>query len=315
MNRCVNKDTLFPVCATTDAAMLHEMEPKFEALLNRHLATSRTWYPHEVVPRSERALTALTRSGWKEQSPALPEAVKSALFINVLTEDNLPYYTNSLLNRFEASPSLLEWVRRWTAEEGRHSIAIRDWIIATGAVNPWELEDARFEQVCRAVVPKPPSVADTLVYAAFQELATNIAHRNTGRALPSELRGKELMGLVAGDEMAHFRFYRDAVLSGLQVASSHMMNAIARQFLGFQMPGVGIPSFGSHARRVALGGIYDLAAYRELVMAPILNCWQLETVEGLDGTGEQARDAIRRHAGRLEALGKKGTARRADKCA
>ena len=38
-------------------------------------------------------------------------------------------------------------------------------------------------QVSRGVVPDPPSVADGIVYVALQELATRIAHRNTGKLL------------------------------------------------------------------------------------------------------------------------------------
>lgn len=291
-----------PACDSTDISMICEIEPQLEELFERHLATARTWYPHEVVRRDDNRGAPVGRAEWTARHPPLSDAVKSALFINVLTEDNLPYYTATGLRKFEASEVLVEWMRRWTAEESRHSIAIRDWIIEMRALDPWELEDARFEQLCRAVVPDPPSVAEALVYTTFQELATNVAHRNTARHLVNDDGGRELMALVAGDEMAHYRFYRDAAAASLQVAPSHMMRAVASQLLTFEMPGVGIRDFRVHANRVARAGIFDPSAYQKCVVDPILEYWQLEAVEGLDSDGERARDAVLRHASRLRRL-------------
>ena len=52
------------------------------------------------------------------------------------------------------------WAQRWTAEEGRHAIAMRDYITVSGLLNPCELEDGRMIQVSSAMVPEPESAAD-----------------------------------------------------------------------------------------------------------------------------------------------------------
>ena len=72
-------------------------------------------------------------------------------------------------------------MRRWTAEEGRHSIVLRDYLTVTRAIDPVALERARMAQVERGEVPQPDSTPDTMVYVALQELATRIAHHNTGK--------------------------------------------------------------------------------------------------------------------------------------
>src|SRR5690606_2008201 len=102
----------------------------------------------------------------------LPEPVRAALLVNLLTEDNLPYYYRTISGNFGRDEAWGEWSRRWTAEEARHSIVIRDYLHATHAIDPWELERARMQQMSDGVVPEPETPIDTLAYVAAQELAT-----------------------------------------------------------------------------------------------------------------------------------------------
>ena len=140
----------------------------------------------------------------------LPDGVASALFVNVLTEDNLPYYFASIDNLFGRDGAWGYWTRRWTAEEGRHSIVIRDYLIVSGHMDPVALERARMAQVTGGVTPQPTTIADAFAYLALQELATRIAHHNTGKALPDG-EGYTVMKRVAADENLHYLFYRDLV--------------------------------------------------------------------------------------------------------
>src|SRR6185436_8683800 len=78
---------------------------------------------------------------------ALDDNVRSALFVNLLTEDNLPYYFRDIETMFGRDGAFGEWNRRWTAEEGRHAIVMRDYLTVTRAIDPWELERARMAQV------------------------------------------------------------------------------------------------------------------------------------------------------------------------
>src|SRR5207342_2917046 len=98
------------------------------------------------------------------------------------------------------------WSKRWTAEEGRHSMAIYGYLMVTRAVDPIVLERGRMSQVCQGRVPAPASPHHGLVYLTLQELATRIAHRNTGRLVRDPV-GYELMARVAADENLHHLFY------------------------------------------------------------------------------------------------------------
>ena len=54
----------------------------------------------------------------------------------------------------------------------------------SGHIDPVNLERARMAQVTGGVSPQTESIADAFAYLALQELATRIAHHNTGKALP-----------------------------------------------------------------------------------------------------------------------------------
>jgi acyl-[acyl-carrier-protein] desaturase len=292
----------------TSADLVDELTPQVGQLFGRHLATTKSWMPHELIPW-ERAAESAPRDAWDAASSPLPSGVRSALVVNLLTEDNLPYYFETI-NRVFANETWREWARRWTAEEMRHGIVIRDYITVTHAVDLVALEHARMHQVCGGQVPQPESAADALAYVALQELATRISHRNTGNLLEDEA-GYKVMARVAADENLHYLFYRDLVSAALEIDPSGTVCAIERQVRTFEMPGAGIPDFSAHASAIAAAGIYDLVLHHDQVLVPVvLRHWGIETIEGLSAEAEGARERIVGHIARIERIGRRMASRR-----
>jgi len=137
---------------------------------------------------------------------------------------------------------------------------------------------------------------------SFQELATQVAHRNTSQALDKTLRGKKIMSLVAGDEGLHHAFYRDLATAALERDPNLMLVAIARRLRTFRMPGLGIPGFAEHERAIAAAGIFDASQYVNQVVHPTLAAWRLDELEGLDADGERARVRIAKTVAALERI-------------
>jgi len=240
----------------------------------------------------------------------MDEAVRSALFVNLLTEDNLPHYFRSIDSVFVGDDAWHEWTCRWTAEEGRHAIVIRDYLTVTRAVDPIALERGRMQQVSNAEVPRPATPADALVYVTLQELATRIAHGNTGRLL-SDPAGRKIMAGVAGDEFLHHVFYRDLTSALLELDASMVVLAVDRNVREFAMPGTGIPGFAGHARAIANAGIYDFAAYHDLILEPVvIDHWGIESLEGLTAEAEQARERCLRHIAKVAKVARRASERR-----
>jgi acyl-[acyl-carrier-protein] desaturase len=295
---------------TTDA-LLAELEPTAARLLDRHLASSKEWFPHELVPWS-RGQDFEAGYEWSPDEVVLSDEVRSALFVNLLTEDNLPYYFRTIERMFGRDSAWGTWARRWTAEEGRHSIVIRDYLTVTRSIDPVHLERARMAQVECGQVPEPETALDGFAYVALQELATRIAHHNTGKVLDDKA-GYEVMKKVASDENRHHLFYRDLVTAALELDPSGMVCAIERQVRTFEMPGTGIVDFEAHAKAIAKAGIYDFAAHHDQILVPVvLRHWGVESLEGLDAEAEQARAALLKRIERIGKAGRRFASRRAE---
>ncbi len=283
--------------------VLRELGPTAARLFDRHLANAKEWFPHDFVPWS-RGRDFEEGYEWDPSESEVSAPVRSALFVNLLTEDNLPYYFRTIDGRLGADHPWHEWSRRWTAEEARHGIVLRDYLTVTRAIDPTALERARMAQMSLAEVPEPETVADLVVYVSLQELATRISHRNTGRLLEDK-RGYEVMARVAGDENLHHVFYRDVTSAYLELDPSTVVMAIERQVRNFAMPGTGIPGFTEHARAIASAGIYDLAIHHDHVLAPtVIGQWHLDSIEGLSGEAEQARERTISHMARVARAGR-----------
>ena len=292
-----------------DVDVLRELAPTARTLLERHLANAKEWFPHELVPWS-RGRDFEPGDQWTAEEAPMDEAVRSSLFVNLLTEDNLPHYFRTIDSVFVGDEAWHTWTCRWTAEEGRHAIVIRDYLTVTRSVDPVALERGRMLQLQKAEVPRPDTAADGLVYVTLQELATRIAHGNTGRLLTDEA-GRKVMARVAGDEFLHHVFYRDLTSALLELDPSEAVLAIDRNVRGFAMPGTGIPGFAGHARAIAAAGIYDFAAHHDLILEPVVvKHWNIESLEGLSPEAEQARDRCLRYISKVGRAGRRTAERR-----
>lgn len=291
------------------AALLSELEPVTARLLDRHLAQSKEWFPHQLVPYSQ-GRDFEPGYEWSPDDTSLPADVRSSLFVNLLTEDNLPYYFRTIEAMFGRDSAWGEWSRRWTAEEGRHSIVIRDYLTVTRALDPVGLERARMAQVSCGQVPEPETPQEGLVYVALQELATRIAHHNTGKMIADPV-GYDVMKRVASDENRHHLFYRDLCTAALEIDPSGMVLAIEQQVREFEMPGTGIIDFETHARAIAKAGIYDFQIHHAQILVPVvLRQWGVEDLTGLDDEAESARDALVKRIERIGRAGRRQAARR-----
>jgi acyl-[acyl-carrier-protein] desaturase len=278
-------------------------------LVERHLSNAREWFPHEMVPWS-RGRDFEAGEQWRAELAPMNEALRSALFVNLLTEDNLPHYFWTIDRTFGNDDVWGEWTRRWTAEEGRHSIVIRDYLTITRAVDPVALERGRMSQVSGGQVPRFDNPAEALVYVTLQELATRVSHSNTSRMLTDEV-GKRIMGRVAGDENLHHVFYRDLTSAALDLDRSGTVLAMDLIVRSFAMPGGGIPDFESHARAIAAAGIYDFAAFHDQILQPVvIETWHLPKLEGLTPEAEQARERCMAHIERMGRIGRRQTEKR-----
>lgn len=235
---------------------------------------------------------------WTPEDSPLHPVAKAALTVNLLTEDNLPSYHREIATRFGRDGAWGQWVGQWTAEEGRHSMALRDYLVVTRGVDPVALEDMRMAHTVAGYDSGDKTPLQALAYVSFQELATRISHRNTGHASGCAI-ADQLLSRIALDENLHMIFYRNLMGAALDIDPDASMQAIRDEVLGFSMPGLGMPGFEQNAITIAKAGIYDLRIHHDDVLVPVLRYWKVFDRTDVGPDGEQAREQIN---GFLDAL-------------
>jgi acyl-[acyl-carrier-protein] desaturase len=292
--------------------LLRELEQVVEGELDRHLGAAKEWFPHQYVPWSDGRNYEGLMDGdaWSPDDAEIPEVARTALIVNLLTEDNLPSYHHEIAVLFGRDNAWGEWVHRWTAEEGRHGIAMRDYMLVKRMVDPVELERFRMTHMSEGYQSSHPQDAlRSLAYVSFQELATRVSHRNTGR-FTNDPMCEKLLARIAADENLHMIFYRNLLKAALELAPDQAMAAILDVVKDFEMPGAGIPGFQRKAVTMAVEGIYDQRQHHDEVVSPVLRYWNVFEMEGLSGEGEKARTELAEFMGALDESASRFTEKR-----
>jgi acyl-[acyl-carrier-protein] desaturase len=250
--------------------------------------------PHEYVPWSEgRDFDGvLGGEAWTPQQSKISDIGRVSLVVNLLTEDNLPSYHREIATVFGRDGAWGTWVHRWTAEEGRHAIVMRDYLLTSRAVNPVELERSRMRHMSAGFeADNSHSMLHSVAYVAFQELATRVSHRNTGHESGDPVCDR-MLARIATDENLHMVFYRNLLAAALKLAPDQTMRAITDAVRGFRMPGHGMPGFERAATRMALGGIYNLRIHHDDVLQPVLRHLRVLEVSGIGPAGLRAQEEL-----------------------
>jgi len=287
----------------TNADLVRELEPVATAELERHLGMAREWFPHEYVPWSEGTNFDGIYEGeaWDVEQSPVDGVARTALVVNLLTEDNLPSYHRALSDVVGRDSAWGEWVHRWTAEEARHGIAMRDYLLVTRSVDPVQLERERMDHMGRGFSSDAEdSVLTTMSYVSFQELATRISHRNTGRHT-DDPGCDRLLQRIAADENLHMLFYRNVMQAAFDVAPDESMEAVVQIAENFQMPGAEVEGFVRRSVAIAMAGIYDLRIHHDEVLSPVLRAWNVWDRTDLGARGEAARERLSQFMAGLDA--------------
>jgi acyl-[acyl-carrier-protein] desaturase len=280
--------------ALSEVDLLRELEPVVEDNLERHVKVAKEWFPHEYVPWSEgRDFDGvLGGEAWEPGQSSMSDVARTSLIVNLLTEDNLPSYHHEIATVFGRDGAWGTWVHRWTAEEGRHGTAIRDYLTVTRAVDPVALERARMTHMGAGFESdNHDDLLRSLAYVSFQELATRISHRNTGK-LTADPVADQLLARIAADENLHMLFYRNLLAAALELAPDQTMRAITEVVRSFQMPGHTIEDFTRKSVQIAMAGVYDLRIHHAEVLMPVLRQWGVFDLQGLGAEGEKAREEL-----------------------
>ena len=270
--------------------LVTDLTPVAERLLERHLAARQGVVParvRAVVPRP--GLRRPATSGTPTRSPIDP-AVRSALFVNLLTEDNLPYYFAH--DRADASGPTARGARGSGAGPPRRVATrscIRDYLTVTRAIDPVALERARMAQVECGEVPEPATAAGQL------RLRRAAGARDPHRA-PQHRQAARRPGRLRGDEAGRERREPPLPLLPRPRAPPRSRSTprrwCARSSARCARSRCRAPASStstSTPRRSPRAGIYDFSVHHEQILVPVvLRHWNIEALEGLDARGRRS---------------------------
>ncbi|MGV9665183.1 acyl-ACP desaturase [Nocardia niigatensis] len=271
-----------------DRDLLESLAAEVETNLERHIAVAPEWQPHDYVPwDAGRNFAFLGGTDWEAAQSELSEVAKTALTVGVLIADNLPAYHREVGKYLRSGP-WWRWVGRWTAEENRHEILIRNYLMVTRAVDPVALERMRMAHMTTGFRRAPMHLPDVLAVWALEETAAAVRHRNTARLADNVMVATIADRLAADDELQAI-FFANLVGAALDVAPDQTVRAIADRIADFHVPVVQLADGRSSDEVLAEAGIYDPARQPELVFAPLLEQWKIFTRTDFGAEGEQAR--------------------------
>ena len=228
---------------TLQTSLLTELEPVVAANLDRHLSLAKDWQPQDYVPWSRgRDFAFLGGTDWQPEDSPLDPVAQTAMIVNLLTEDNLPSYHREIATRFGRDGA---WGRGSVAGRPRRAGTRSRYATTWSSRAPWTRSGwsaLRMEHMTAGYDSGDTTMLHSLAYVSFQELATRIAHRNTGRATGCPL-AEQLLARISADENLHMVFYRNLMSAALELAPDEAMQTIRDEVVGFQMPGQGMTDY------------------------------------------------------------------------
>ena len=261
-------DVLSKAASTSDDLAINDPYDPLEALTRRRRTTESGLLIADPLEYNQILRKGFNDhiKGYDERGIDIRPVLAASFLINLLTEDNLPHYSEKNLNIAGDVESLILWVKEWIAEEASHSLLMRDYALATGIIGPADskfithstYQAGRNKQLRTGTEISPANHEEAFHYLALQELLTRDAHTVLSWLLDS--MGIKVMAPIRGDENNHYRFYFK--LSGgtldLEDFLDGSLIAMYRQHKDFDMPGKrGIPRFRSLSYLINQSGVFD----------------------------------------------------------
>ncbi|MGL6236958.1 MAG: acyl-ACP desaturase [Segniliparus sp.] len=279
--------------------LLRELRDVLPDAYREHLEAMREWFFHDYIPWEEgQTFAFLGGKDWDPSRSKLAAPIAAALDLLLLDKDNLPSYNRIFANHMHLREGWDKWLGQWTAEEGAHAIALRDYLVVTGASDPVLLEKRRLGHVWKGVNYAGGTPLQTLVFAALHEKVTLDLVRAVIAASAEEPVVRQLLERIAEDEELHAGFYAKVVRRGLEVTPDQILIALAAHLreTASEILGSDIDDFGGQLALLAEAGLHSEATQHASVASALADWGVLDITTGLSEAGLEAAAALREYA-------------------
>jgi acyl-[acyl-carrier-protein] desaturase len=267
-----------------------------------HQGRRTLWFPNDLQPADDQNTEEQEAElrQMREDARGLPDPVRVALALNLLTEEGLPHFHRLISTHLGNESPWSLWNNLWTAEEDRHGCIMRDYVRDARVFNMGAMERLQFQYLDAGFEPDwEHDPYRLLAYTSLQEKATQVSHANTGRICGKyEGRIQRVLAHISGDESRHYQFYRACFGEILRNDPNRALVSLQKVTLGFAMPGHNIAGFDDMSEVVRRAGIFGPRQYQGIV-EELLEFWQIGGMTGLDAVGQDAQEKLMKVPSRL----------------
>ena len=273
--------------------VLKDLEERVRELMEAHERKRDVWFPSDLLEPEPDTSPDEFRASLRARAEGIPDHVRAALALNLLTEEGLPHFHRLLAVYLGDDSHWRSWNNLWTAEEDRHGQVLHDYCRDTRLFNQRKVEEMQFEYLRRGFHPEwDKDPYRVFAYTTVQERATQFSHSETGRIVSEyEPRLGEVLPHVAKDEARHYAFYRSVFEEILKRDPDQALHSASFILPAIDMPGITIPGFKDLAEVIRRSGIYGPRDYLRIVQEQI-RYWKIERLQGLGELGRIAQEKI-----------------------
>lgn len=285
--------------------VLLDMESAVQHEIEQHKARRNLWFPNDHL-----SADADQAGEWEEEvrimrerARSIPDAVRVALALSLLTEEGLPHFHRLIAIHFGGESSWTAWNNLWTAEEDRHGCAIRDYVRDARVYNMGALE--RFQYLYIEAGFDPDWERDPyrlIAYTSLQEKATQISHAGISRLASShEPMLQRVLAHVASDEARHHMFYRAVFGEMLARDPNGALVSLQKVLSSFSMPGHSVACFDDMSEVIRRSGIFGPRQFQKVV-EDLLEFWKIGAMVGLSAEGAKAQEKMMKVPVRMQRM-------------
>ncbi|MFJ6096961.1 acyl-ACP desaturase [Williamsia muralis] len=282
----------------TQDELLYALEKAIPEIMEEHHAAAEAWNPHDWVPWDDgRNFAFLGGVDFDPDQPApLPADAAAAVLALLLTKDNMPSYHRLMAQKASIFGAWQQVIGSWTAEDNRHSIALRDYLVVSRLVDPEVAENLRLHHITKGKLQSPVSLTD---YQILDVMALLAVHELQCVAFEEKLLADSdnevltaIVSRILHDDRVQAKTFTNFLNAGVDANISELVTAVDKAISEMELIGADVDSFGD----LDLIAKYNADA-STYVASTLVADLKLQSLGGLSEKDEAARLRILAAAG------------------
>lgn len=282
----------------TQDELLYALEKAIPEIMEEHHAAAEAWNPHDWVPWDDgRNFAFLGGVDFDPDQPApLPADAAAAVLALLLTKDNMPSYHRLMAQKASIFGAWQQVIGSWTAEDNRHSIALRDYLVVSRLVDPEVAENLRLHHVTKGKLQSPVSLTD---YQILDVMALLAVHELQCVAFEEKLLADSdnevltaIVSRILHDDRVQAKTFTNFLNAGVDANISELVTAVDKAISEMELIGADVDNFGD----LDLIAKYNADASTHVASTLVADL-KLQSLGGLSDKDEAARLRILAAAG------------------